>query len=109
MIKPQRIQRKRIAGWVQPDNTVYVGRPGRFGNPFSAAELGHALAVEKYVDWLDGRLDDQFPEQVVRRKEVLRGIERLRGKNLSCWCPLDKPCHADILLERANANSLTKA
>ena len=26
----------------------------------------------------------------------------LRGKNLSCWCPLDKPCHADILLEIAN-------
>jgi hypothetical protein len=23
----------------------------------------------------------------------------LRGKNLACWCPLDRPCHADILLE----------
>lgn len=26
----------------------------------------------------------------------------LRGKNLACWCPLDKPCHADVLLELAN-------
>lgn len=27
----------------------------------------------------------------------------LRGKNLACWCPLDQPCHADVLLELANA------
>lgn len=27
---------------------------------------------------------------------------KLRGKNLACWCPLDQPCHADVLLELAN-------
>ena len=27
----------------------------------------------------------------------------LRGCDLACWCPLDQPCHADILLEIANA------
>lgn len=26
----------------------------------------------------------------------------LRGKDLACWCPLDHPCHADVLLEVAN-------
>ena len=26
----------------------------------------------------------------------------LRGKNLACWCALDMPCHADVLLEIAN-------
>ena len=26
----------------------------------------------------------------------------LKGKDLACFCPLDKPCHADILLEVAN-------
>lgn len=31
---PQRIQRKRVTGWRLPDNTVYVGRPSRWGNPF---------------------------------------------------------------------------
>jgi hypothetical protein len=30
-------------------------------------------------------------------------IAELRGKNLACWCPLDQPCHADVLLEIANA------
>lgn len=28
--------------------------------------------------------------------------EELRGKDLVCWCPLDQPCHADVLLEIAN-------
>ena len=27
----------------------------------------------------------------------------LRGHDLVCWCPLDQPCHADVLLELANA------
>jgi len=30
-------------------------------------------------------------------------IEPLRGKNLACWCRLDQPCHADVLLKIANA------
>ena len=28
--------------------------------------------------------------------------KELQGKNLACWCALDKPCHADVLLELAN-------
>ena len=29
-------------------------------------------------------------------------LSELRGKDLACWCPLDQPCHADVLLELAN-------
>jgi hypothetical protein len=29
-------------------------------------------------------------------------IAPLRGHDLGCWCPLDLPCHADVLLELAN-------
>jgi Domain of unknown function (DUF4326) len=28
--------------------------------------------------------------------------QHLRGYDLACWCPLDEPCHADVLLEIAN-------
>ncbi len=31
----------------------------------------------------------------------------LRGKNLACWCKLDQPCHADVLLELANDEEMT--
>ncbi|MCR1785331.1 DUF4326 domain-containing protein [Nocardioides carbamazepini] len=30
-------------------------------------------------------------------------VHELAGKDLACWCPLDQPCHADVLLEIANA------
>ena len=30
----KRIQRKRTKGWRMPENTVYVGRPTRWGNLF---------------------------------------------------------------------------
>lgn len=32
--------------------------------------------------------------------DVIRA--ELAGKNLACWCPLDQPCHADVLLALAN-------
>jgi hypothetical protein len=25
----------------------------------------------------------------------------LAGRDLACWCPPDRPCHADVLLELA--------
>lgn len=41
-----------------------------------------------------------------RRREYVT-VEDIRremaGKDLCCWCPLDQPCHADVLLEVANA------
>jgi hypothetical protein len=37
----------------------------------------------------------------VFRPAHLRAV--LRGKNLACWCPLDGPCHAELLLKIANS------
>ena len=49
-------------------------------------------AVDAYCDWLHRHL----PERLETK------LAPLRGKNLACWCPLDQPCHADVLLELAN-------
>ena len=37
------------------------------------------------------------PGTVPHLRAYLR--EKLRGKDLACWCALDQPCHADVLLE----------
>jgi hypothetical protein len=74
-----------------PPNTVYVGRPGEWGNPFVVGKHGtREECIAKYRDWLEGH------------SWAMRKAQReLRGKNLACWCaPL--PCHADVLLEIAN-------
>lgn len=36
------------------------------------------------------------------RTRMIAALPTLRGLNLACWCPLDRPCHADILLKVAN-------
>ena len=98
---PQRIQRKRIKGWRMPANAVYVGRPTKWGNPYylgslgkPGGELGMSQVIEKYSYYIrHGMADGSFD------------LSELRGKDLACWCPLDQPCHADVLLELANTRA----
>jgi hypothetical protein len=95
--RPHRVQLSRKAGWRMPPNTVNVARPGRWGNPFRVGDFGipnREAAVARFREWLDGRVVG--PERPT-------SFEALRGKNLACWCPLNQPCHADVLLEIANA------
>lgn len=105
---PVRVQRRRVAGWRMPPGTVYVGRPSKWGNPWRAGQqrgdgtlppLTAAQAVTRFERWLDSRSSQ--PEHGVARALILRDLHQLRGKNLACWCPLDQPCHADVLLARA--------
>jgi Domain of unknown function (DUF4326) len=77
-----------------PDSAVYVGRaaPGlrksTFCNPFPVKAYGLDEALRRYRAFI-----------LPRAPEVR---ERLSGRDLACWCKLDQPCHADILLELAN-------
>jgi len=105
---PRRIQRSRAKGWKMPDNTVYVGRGSKWGNPFTikaAESAGYTRkgAVSAFQDWLDGNPwacgKDRYEDS---RQAILDNLIDLHGKNLACWCPLDQPCHADVLLELAN-------
>ncbi len=48
----------------------------------------------------------QGEEIAIKQAEKLAKTKaELRGKDLACWCPLDRPCHADVLLELANEDS----
>lgn len=110
---PERVQLSRRRGWRKPANTVVVARPSRFGNPF---RVGHTVywvleggpravlvpdaitAVQMFRRWMS-HPDSISPYLGIGKPP---SIEELAGKNLGCWCPLDQPCHADVLLELAN-------
>lgn len=93
MSRPVRIQRKRTKGWKMPPNTVYVGRGSPWGNPFRITEhFTAADAVRDFRKFVDGQLTNGTGY----------ALAPLRGKNLACWCPLNQPCHADVLIELAN-------
>ncbi|WP_195167634.1 DUF4326 domain-containing protein [Mycobacteroides abscessus] len=98
---PQRIQRKRVKCWRMPEGAKYVGRPTIYGNPFRVGtneELGEVLDAARAADFF--RAWFREPEAWVLPKPPL--LDELRGHDLACWCPLDSPCHADVLLELAN-------
>lgn len=117
---PERIQRRRTKGWRMPEGAVYVGRPTVYGNPFRAGMTfcgptirrldTPAELVDGFRGWLS--LDTLGPlfwdrELIVAHVKLKAALERagLAGKHLVCWCPLDQPCHADVLLEFANERS----
>lgn len=118
---PQRIQRKRTKGAKTPFLAVYVGRPTWFGNPFTpehywnagyAGNLANATeaCVQAYREWLTGarfthhwRWPSHFLDWLDGTRDGrIERLAELRGHDLACWCPLDQPCHADVLLELAN-------
>lgn len=96
-----RVWNKREPG-VPPD-AVYVGRPTKWGNPFTHIK-GQSLAkfhvptkdaaIGAYTLWLT--CDPANAELLAAVKT------ELRGKDLVCWCAPHR-CHADVLLRIANA------
>ena len=115
--KPKRVQLKRTRGWRMPRNTVKVDRSSRWGNPFVIGKVpdpkrlgrkaqrelwgvlvgDRAEAIELFRKWIQG------PSEIAA--EWRDSVHLLGGQNLACWCPLDGPCHADILLELANGST----
>lgn len=109
-----RVQLKRTAGWRMPPNTEKVDRSTRWGNPYVIGAPVDLRLVRRW-GWVfspQGKLlVCTDADEAVRRFVATLGFdeaihpfvrEKLRGKNLACWCGLDGPCHADFLLELAN-------
>jgi hypothetical protein len=112
---PKRIQLKRTKGWRLPTGAVSVARPTIWGNPFridQCREAGfrgtdadlRARCVEAFRVWLGPhwRMNWDGEESETARARIIQHLSVLRGKDLACWCPLDQPCHADVLLRLAN-------
>jgi hypothetical protein len=85
-----------------PPNTVRVCRPGKWGNPYivgvSISQYsGKICDQQEAVDEFQDDIENGLLERVKHAD-----LKELRGKNLACWCRLDQPCHADVLLSLAN-------
>jgi hypothetical protein len=92
MADPRRIRFRRVKGWRLPADSVYVGRPSAWGNPYlMAGEAQRQFVVDRFRD---------FAERMLRLDPAW--LDPLRGKRLACACPLELPCHADVLIELTN-------
>lgn len=75
---------------------IYIGRPSKWGNPFSIGRDGtRKEVIIKYIKWIK------------KNKKLLRDLKELKNKVLGCWCK-PKMCHGDVLirlLRRMNENN----
>lgn len=79
---------------------VYIGRPSKWGNPFSDGDVDPKFRVptredaiemyRKFLEWKIEQHGDAF----------LRELAELDGKTLGCWCS-PKACHGDVLVKYA--------
>lgn len=130
---PVRVRLSRVKGFKLPANTVSVARPTKWGNPFNFRDAAHcwtalsynekgnlagrhAASVKAFREWMKTRAGFRLEGIGLYADDIAIAVSpnveariphdpiELRGKNLACWCKLDQPCHADVLLELANPN-----
>ncbi len=113
MTRPVRIQLSRQKDWrlqevsraINGLPAKSVARPGLWGSPFRIGDPGvpdAATAVRLFAEWLTPfRHGDDLKQFIISDINMHAVQDDLHGHNLACWCPLDTPCHADILLEIA--------
>ena len=95
-----------------PENTVYVGRGSKWGNPYRVGSM-HPLP-ESPGTW--GILNAEASIALYAAhltegplgRQLIGHVKDLRGKNLSCWCAPEKRCHSEFLLKLANTEDWMK-
>jgi hypothetical protein len=95
--------------WRQDKNNCYIGRAGVvfiegerypkkasiWQNPYKiSATMTRTDVLRKYKKYIKAKIIDE---------DLGDELEKLRGKNLGCWCH-PEPCHGDVLLKLLKAN-----
>jgi hypothetical protein len=68
-----------------PVTHVFIGRPGKWGNP--------------YIIGVDGNREEcirKYERLVLSNRILLQSLPEIAGNNLICYCS-PQPCHGDIL------------
>lgn len=122
----KRIQRSRQKGWRKPPGSVYVGRPTKWGNPMKVIKDIIYIDASRRMPpgkskWVALEVVPQgagiktmlwYYENLLKGKYFGRNVdlyywanrlkqlpfEKLKDKDLLCWCSLEEDCHADVLL-----------
>ncbi|MEO8684552.1 MAG: DUF4326 domain-containing protein [Devosia sp.] len=119
-MRPQRLVLSRKAGFDLQGSSLAlnglpaqsVARPGKWGNPFTIAEVmaelsvdhdaAQAEAVARYGRWVAGTLESALSPGAPPDIAVIKAA--LAGRNLACWCKAGTPCHAELLIDLANGD-----
>lgn len=88
----------RVVHFKKEPYDIYIGRPSKWGNPFTHLQLKETEAkyqvktreeaIESYRKWItEGE-----------GQHLLKDLHELKDKVLGCWCR-PQSCHGDVLAE----------
>lgn len=120
---PERVWRRRTAGWKAPIGTTFIDRTSSWGNPWGAKleridGLGRRFAITgPGIGHREVLITDQVDAHrfvitryfnALTRRQLPYGVDDVRaqlaGRNLGCFCGLHLPCHVDVTLLIANSH-----
>jgi len=82
----------RVVHFKKSKYDIYIGRPSKWGNPFTIGEDGtREEVIKKYRDW------------ITTQPDLLLALPELKDKILGCWCA-PKSCHGDVLVDLIRNN-----
>lgn len=82
----------------QESYDVYIGRPGKWGNPFEIEKDSKG----KEIPGSREKVIRQYREYIMNRPDLLKLIPtEIKDKTLGCYCK-PRPCHGDVLVELAD-------
>jgi Domain of unknown function (DUF4326) len=81
----------RTVRGVQLGCDVYIGRPSKWGNPFTITNVrDRDMAVDQYAEWIK------------TQPGLLACLPELKDKRLGCYCAPQR-CHGDVLVALVNS------
>ncbi len=84
---------------------VYIGRPSKWGNPYT-----HHADKETLAEFVVSTREEaitKYKDYILSKPELLNDLDELEGKVLGCWCK-PQSCHGDILLELLSKRKMNK-
>jgi hypothetical protein len=97
---------KKVANINDEECDIYIGRPSKWGNPYSSKNGTLAKykvdtreeAISKYKEWIT----------VGEGKHLLNDLHELKGMVIGCWCKPSR-CHGDVLYDLYNERYRNKS
>lgn len=96
---PRRLRIRQLSQLTDTGGAVVVAAPSRWTIP-PQVHRRTGVTFDTVLVWFREWLTDSTHPNAIAMRAAL---PQLRGRDLACWCALDAPCHADVLLELANA------
>lgn len=87
----RRMIREKVVHCRKEKFDVYIGRPSKWGNPFTIGKDGTREDVIR-----------KYKKYIITNPDLLNSLYELKGKILGCWCS-PKVCHGDVLIELIHA------